>query len=356
MGLQAAPAYIGSGSYNHPATLDRAIIRSFSGRKSGVFESGDFVVGTTAGLNVTISSGQASVLGTDTPASQAHYYAWSDASETKACVAAPGSNSRWDALVLRIVDPSYSAGYTPGAIWEWISGAVAASPTRPTDSDINTAGNYKPGTWLRVANVKIAAGDTTVNPANIEDTRTWSTNANGLIYCASAAARPTSNLAKGDRVLQLDTGAVYMYNGSIWIPMDGGLICDVKSVATQTVGTSDTAMTFDTETRDTFGMHSASGSVVTVPLAGRYSAVGMIQTGAAGGAGAYDVKLRRNGTAEWESRQTSGTTSNNKTSIAGEFDCAANDQITLTGAHTGGTATTLASLVRLVVRYVGPIL
>lgn len=353
MGLQTAPAYLGSGNFNHPANLDRDIIRRMSGKKIGVFDTGDFVVAPTTGLNVTISAGAASILGTDSPASQGHYYAWSDASETKACVAAPGSNSRWDVLVLRTVDAAYSGGYTQGAIWEWISGTVAASPTVPTDSDINTAGNYKPGSWLRIANVKIAAGDTVVNPANITDTRTWTTNANGLIYCASAATRPTTNIAPGDRVLQLDTGAIYQRVGSIWVPCDGSLVCDVKSVATQTVGTGDTAMTFDTENDDVFGMHSGSGSNITVPVAGRYWMVGMVQTGAQT-AGAFDVKLRKNGTAEYEFRLSSGTGSNNKCTIAGEFECAASDNLTLAAASTGGSSTTLASLVRAVVRYVGP--
>lgn len=354
MGLQAAPAYLGSGNFNHPANLDRAILRSHVGRKSGVFDSTDFVVAPTTGLNVTISSGAASILGVDSPASQGHYYAWSDASETKACVAAPGSNSRWDALVLRVVDAAYAGGYTQEARWDWVSGAVAASPTKPSDSDIQAGGNYRPGSWIRIANVKIVAGDTVVNPANIEDTRAWTTNANGLIYCATAASRPTANLAKGDRVLQLDTGAMYAYTGSIWVPIDGSLVCDLTASTTQSIGTGDTALTYDTEVDDVFGMKAAgSNTNIVVPVAGRYWVSAENQTGSQA-AGVFEAKIRVNGTAKREMRLPSITGANNKIQVHGEVKCAASDVITITGAITGGAVNALAGGNKVTVRWAGP--
>lgn len=220
MGLQTAPAYIGSGSFAHPATLDRAIIKQFSGRQSGCFAATDFVVAPTTGLNVTVTAGAVSILGVDIPASQGHYFAWSDATETIACVAAHATLKRIDALILRTVDPSYSAGPTPEARWTWISGTAASSPTAPTDGDIQAGGNYRPGSWIRIANVQINNGDTVVDPSRIFDTRTFTVGANGVQLILTSASQPTG-IAAGHRTRSIATGIEYVYTGSAWLELAG---------------------------------------------------------------------------------------------------------------------------------------
>lgn len=272
MGLQAAPAYLGSGNYQHPATLDRAIIRSSTGNKTGVFESGDFVVAPTTGLNVTITKGSASILGADSPALQGHYYAWSEATETKACVAAHATLKRVDALVLRVVDTAYAGGYTQGAVWEWISGTAASSPTAPTDSDINTAGNYKPGAWLRVANVQINNGDTVVDPSRITDMRTWTTNANGLVYAATAAARiAMTNKAIGDKCWQIDTKNLWTWDGTYWLPQIGQSVFKAERAAAGSLA-SGAAVGLDNELWDLLGGHdnATNNSRYVCQVPGKY--------------------------------------------------------------------------------------
>lgn len=235
MGLQAAPAYIGSGSYAHPATLDRAIIKQMTGRQSGCFAATDFVVAPTTGLNVTVTAGAVSILGVDIPASQGHYFAWSDATETIACVAPHASLKRVDALILRTVDPSYSAGPTPGAVWTWISGTAASSPVAPTDSDIQAGGNYRPGSWIRIANVQINNGDTVVDPTRIFDTRTFTVGANGVQLIPTSAAQPTG-IAAGHRTRSIATGVEYVYSGSAWLELAQGNATRVLAAKSITPG------------------------------------------------------------------------------------------------------------------------
>jgi hypothetical protein len=216
MGLQTVPAYVGVTGYNHPALLDRNILKTAVGKQPGVVGLGDFLPVPTTGLNVSIPAGAAFVKGKDAT-NQGMYYAWSDAADTVACIAPAGSN-RIDALVLRTVDPSYSAGPTPGAVWDWVAG-TPGSGTAPTDADI--AADYFPGGWLRVANVQINVGDTTVNPARIFDQRTWAINANGIQYISSTAAFPTTDLFAGQRVRHITTGVEYVYTGSAWLELAG---------------------------------------------------------------------------------------------------------------------------------------
>lgn len=216
MGLQSVPAYIGVTGYNHPALLDRNVLKTIAGKQPGVVGLGDFLPVPTTGLNVSIPAGAAMVPGKDAT-NQGMYYAWSDGADTLACIAPAGSN-RIDALVLRTVDPSYSAGPTPGAIFDWVAG-TPGSGTAPTDADI--IADYFPGGWLRIANVQINVGDTTVNPARIFDQRVWTTGPNGIQYISSTAAFPSTNLYAGQRVRHITTGVEYVYTGSAWLELAG---------------------------------------------------------------------------------------------------------------------------------------
>lgn len=258
-GLQTAPAYLGSGNFQHPAVLDRDIIRRFSGKKTGVFGSTDFVVAPTTGLNVTITGGAASMIGTDSPANQGHYFAWSDGTQTVACVAAHASLKRVDALVLRVVDAAYSAGFTQEAKWEWVSGTPASSPTTPTDSDITAV--YRPGSWIRIANVQINNGDTVVDPSRIFDTRTWTTNANGLIYAATAAGRTAIiNKDVGDKCWQLDTKMEWTWDGTYWLPQIGQTVFKGTRSGAGTI-TSGTVIPLDaTDDWDLLAGHDPAGA------------------------------------------------------------------------------------------------
>jgi hypothetical protein len=252
MGLQSVPAYIGSVGYQHPALLDRNILKTSGGRKPGVVDEADFLPVPTTGLNVLIPPGAAFVPGKD-QTNQGYYYAWSDANDTVPCIA-PAASNRIDALLLRTVDTTYSAGYTNGAIWEFVAG-TPGSGLAPTDADLIAGGIYKPGGWLRVANVQINVGDTVVNPARIFDQRIWTTNANGSILCR-AAARPATNLTRGDRIYEVDTQRRYVWNGTTWEfdgnPLWAKLAADATAKVSNTTFSNITGLAFDLEANSTY--------------------------------------------------------------------------------------------------------
>lgn len=357
MGLQTAPGYLGSGSFQHPANLDRDILRRFSGKKSGVFGSTDFVVAPTTGLNVTVTGGAVSILGTDTPTTQGHYFAWSDAIQTIACVPAHASLKRIDALVLRVVDAAYSGGFTQEAKWEWVSGVAASSPTAPTDGDITAV--YRPGSWIRIANVQINNGDTVVDPSRIFDTRTWTTNANGLIYAATSAGRTAiTNKDVGDKCYQLDTKIIWEWDGTYWIPPVGTSVAKLRRTLTASQA-SGVVVGLDAEDWDLLGGHDnvTNNSRYTIQVPGKYEIQVTGHHAVIADTSAVLVSFKKNGSAIG----LGGITADNSSASAGTnltaietFQLALNDYMEFTIGNAPGSAAGDTSGSFMCVTYKGP--
>lgn len=171
MGLQTAPAYIGKTGYQHPVELDRNLLRSISGARTGLVRWGDLAVsGTGVANQIAVTRGAAFLLGAES-ALQGSYMAFSEATQNLT-VAAAGSatTQRIDSLILRVADDQYgtiSVG-TPQAYFDVVQGVPASSPSARPDSDFNVGGSqYQPGAWFRVADIRRDFGDTTVPAGKI---------------------------------------------------------------------------------------------------------------------------------------------------------------------------------------------
>lgn len=134
---------------------------------SGSLLENDFTVTpapSEAGHAVVISDGRAVAQGAGYR--QGAYFAWSDDDETKIWPG-PDAQPRIDTLILEWADPSMGAvSGDPGPRWTIVPGQPAASPVARSDSVI-TSTYAQPGAWLRVADVRINAGQTTIAPGNI---------------------------------------------------------------------------------------------------------------------------------------------------------------------------------------------
>jgi hypothetical protein len=276
MGLQTAPAYIGQAGYSHPVELDRNVMRTIAGARTGLVRFGDFAV-TPTGVSgqVSVARGAAFLLGVEN-AAQGAYHAWSDAAETQSFAAASG-NPRIDSLILRILDNQYGTiSGSPRATWEVVQGVASGSPSARPDSDFNTGGSqYKPGAWFRVADVRRNLGDTTIPGGQITSNLRYSRYTIGDMLIQNGSSFPTDAVFR-DEVVRADTGLRYWYDGSVWIPVGGQLVYGWARGSAQAannkllgnVSGQQTAFTTPSVTLDanmayylTHSLYQASGSV-----------------------------------------------------------------------------------------------
>lgn len=123
------PVWMQNNPYS--ARLDRGIIAQLW--DEGVMDLASFkVTQRAAGANfsVDVTAGRAVVAGDDQP-NQGNYLIHSTAGENRTVTAAPGSNSRYDIVVLRVNDPNAGGGAGDNATIAVIAGTAAASPTVP---------------------------------------------------------------------------------------------------------------------------------------------------------------------------------------------------------------------------------
>ena len=124
--------------------------------------AGQFLVtqSSPAAMSVNVAAGYACITGDDS-LDQGNYLVRSNATETVAIGAAPGSNSRIDLVVLRVNDPAAGGPAGDNATITVIAGTPAASPVVPA----------VPTSAIPLAQVLVVAGDTTVTNARITDRR-----------------------------------------------------------------------------------------------------------------------------------------------------------------------------------------
>lgn len=80
-----------------------------------------------------------------------------------------------------------------------------------------------------------------------------------------------TGMVAGDRAYQADTRRTWEYTGSIWVP--NPLFCSLGKNSNQSIGTSETAITWEVDFSDPGDMHSTSSnqSRVTAPVTGLYT-------------------------------------------------------------------------------------
>jgi hypothetical protein len=160
MALQAAPAYIGDPTFEHPVELDRNILKAIFGR-SGLIKPGDFALTPVVGaMEANIGPGALFIVGTEAD-SQGGYFVWSDEDEDVPWPA-PAGSPRIDSLIVRVKDNQYgSITGSPGAEWFVATGTPSGSPSAISDAEFEPGGDfYEPGAWYRVANWRVDPGDT----------------------------------------------------------------------------------------------------------------------------------------------------------------------------------------------------
>lgn len=234
MGLQTAPAYIGKAGFNHPVELDRNLIRSLSGARTGLARWGDFAI-TPTGVSgqVSISRGGAFLLGPET-ALQGSYYAFSEAAATQLFAAASG-NPRIDSLLLRVADDQYGSipVGAPQAYFDVVQGVASGSPSARPDSDFNLGGSfYVPGAWFRLADVRRNLGDTTIPAGQITSNLRMARLGGKTI--ADVANVPVDPVLF-DINWEPSTFRGTYWNGTAWVCLN------VEELITQTILGADTA-------------------------------------------------------------------------------------------------------------------
>lgn len=137
-----------------------------------------------------------------------------------------------------------------------------------------------------INNVETAVGD-------LENSRALQT-----FRWADATERAAqTGMQAGDMGYQMDTGDTYLYTGSVWSNTSKAF-CTVSLSANQTLtgaGTY-TAVPWDVEISDAFGMHSpANPTRLVAPTTGVYEMTGQLYVSETTGA-AVGVRLRLNGT------------------------------------------------------------
>jgi len=128
---------------------------------NGVLNSGDLAVtqrGAGANFSVDIAAGIAGVLGDDVT-NQGLYYAWNDATFNLVTPSAPGSGTRVHRVVAQIRDKLHNGTWTT---YDW-------TPVLLQDTGSGTPA--EPASAVTLALVSIAAGQLSVQNANITDER-----------------------------------------------------------------------------------------------------------------------------------------------------------------------------------------
>lgn len=214
MPLQNVANYIGQPGYQHPVENDRMLIENIFGRREGVLGQGDFAVTqSAAGLAVRVAGGATVIKGKEN-ATQGSYFAWSSGPEDVAWPG-PSASTRWDALIIRVVDPQYRAGDTPGCFWDVIQG-TPGSGAPPTDAEINT-NFYLPGAWQRILDQKVDPTDTAqIQVSKAVDRRKFGLSSSGNILVWSESVLPATGNEVGQGAWTLDTKKFYQWNGSKW--------------------------------------------------------------------------------------------------------------------------------------------
>jgi hypothetical protein len=155
--LAELPLWLQAGTYT--SENDRMLLRALVDTE-GITGSGDFKVSqhSTPAMSVDVAAGIAFVARTAGVGDL--YGAESQALVTLTIAASDATNARIDIVVLRVYDAAYSGADSKGTL-EVISGTPSGTPTAPAT----------PSDSIKLAEVTVAAGSTSVLDAAILDTR-----------------------------------------------------------------------------------------------------------------------------------------------------------------------------------------
>jgi hypothetical protein len=181
------------------------LMQGFGGGQ-GVFSQSDFLVtqrGAGANFSVDIPAGFATVIGDDVTA-QGIYYAWNDAVINLATPTAPGSGTRLHRLVLQIRDKLHNGAYTT---YDCVPLIV---------QDTGSGFPAEPNSAITLAQISIAAGQVSVQNANITDYAQMATGTVSAVKTGDQTRSSATLVNDGDiQLLRLAANAVYQLSGHL---------------------------------------------------------------------------------------------------------------------------------------------
>ena len=145
----------------HPSDVFRRMVKAVTEGTQGVVNVGDMAVTAHGGtMSVDVAAGQAVIVGTENVINQGAYEVTNDAVVTLTISAADPTNPRWDLVVAKVQDATYS-----GATNAWslvvVTGTPAGSPVDPA----------LPANAIKLARVVVPANGTPVVSGWITDLR-----------------------------------------------------------------------------------------------------------------------------------------------------------------------------------------
>lgn len=187
MALQTYPEFLQARTYS--AAQMRQLLASL-GLQEGVLAPGDLKVtqrGAGANMSVDVAAGVAFVQGDDV-ANQGLYRVMNDGVVNVTIGAAHASLPRLDQVVARVYDASV-AGVSDVPTIEVVTGTAASGATL----DNRTGAAALPNGAVRLADVLVAAADSSITNAEIRDRRPWARGAHAFSNQVAGADYSTSS-------------------------------------------------------------------------------------------------------------------------------------------------------------------
>lgn len=163
----------------YPASADRYLAQQ-QALQPGVVNSGDYQVAQRAvgaNMSVDIAAGGAWVAGTSV-VRQGLYHQVNDGTVNQAVVPADATNPRVDQVILAVNDSTVT-GSSDTPTLTVVAGTPTAGATLANRSGVDPLTTY--GAFLRLADVLVPAGSTSVQGPNIRDRRPWARGANWTV-------------------------------------------------------------------------------------------------------------------------------------------------------------------------------
>jgi hypothetical protein len=158
MTLRTPPSWLQNGS--HPAENDRLTTQALYAT-TGIIGASSLAVtpNSPAGMSVIVATGWAAIVGT-TQSNMGTYVAYNDAPNTLTVTTADPTNPRIDIVVVTVQDAYYTGAFND-VVFQVIAGTPAGSPTAPAT----------PANSIKLANIAVGAGVTSITASNITDQR-----------------------------------------------------------------------------------------------------------------------------------------------------------------------------------------
>ncbi len=258
------------------AAFTNAVQATTHGGSHGVVGAGDFAVtqNGTPNMSVNVAAGRALIRsGNASSVAAGVFVVMNDATVNVAISAADPTNPRIDLVVVQVRDTNYGEAASDVRITV-VTGTPAAVPAVPALTSYPNA--------LVLAQIAVAAADTSIVTGDITDKRTYAAAVGGQQWCTSTT-RPTGvALRDGLEIYELDTRRRYRYQSTAaaWVSANDLVVC--------TSGTRPTSplfeglMAYETDTDRVIVYNGSAWVVLTQPATSYTPTLGGITIGTGG--------------------------------------------------------------------------